>query len=406
MNRQLTLVLALTLATSPLLVAQDGGSIFSDANFGDLVAATTPASVGRAGIESTVASNTTLAWSNPASWSSLSSVSIQIGMQFDQIRRSQAEQAVHGNGVKLDHLAVGFPVSDSLGITIAAGIRPFSRVDFAYGRSLQIASLDTVVEGSAVFSGTGGLSEGFFGIAAGPTDEISIGASVGALFGSRERVSRISTSTGGFSDVGFLEADRYSGLVLRTGIQLRPLDNLTVGFSGALPASVSVDRSVVGLYATSIGDDTASSTEAQFDRSIPAELRGGVGLVLGRTAIGTDIILQQWSSSDFVDARDRLRTALGVEYLPRRGPTASGLERWTLRTGLYREQTYVTVEGSGVDELGGSIGATIPFATSGLLGTGAALDVGVGVWSRSSPTVDELGVRVAVGLSVNETWFR
>ncbi len=403
-------ILTLCVIDPSYSIAQSGGSTYSSLNIGQLEQGRVGEAVGRAGIETPIPSSGGINFGNPAAWSSLRYVSVQAGFSYEQYRNTLGDQSANNNHTSIDHIAAAFPVSDSLGLTIGLGFRPYSTVSYVSGGKIEIPSSDTSVFGEAIYSGSGGVSEAFAGFGIAPVDRVSVGAHLSVLFGQTDRVSRLEFSTPGFLSAGTIESMSLSGIGLTMSTLVEPVDGLRIGASFTPGISVETDGSRTGLYRTSRGDDTASFSESSGQFSIPPLLRGGLSWEVGRTMLAGEILMQGWSGVDRFSgsARDRMRMSVGAEYLPDDRPGSSGIERWTLRGGFMYDQSYVEIDGAGVNALGIGFGASIPFAQTGILGSGATFNLGFEIGTRSgeNATVDELSGKVSAGITVNEFWFR
>ena len=400
----------LSLNNAPELLAQSGGSTYSSFNIGQLEQGRVGEAVGRAGIETPLPSRHGLNFGSSAGWSSLTYVSVQTGFSYEQYRNATGDLVANNNNTSIDHIAAAFPVADSLGLTIGIGFRPYSSVSYVAGSTIDIPSADTTVSGAAVYSGSGGISEAFAGFGIEPIDNVAIGAKLSALFGSSQRSSRLEFATPGFLSAGNIETMSVSGLGVTLSTLVEPVEGLRIGAALTTPITVEAKETRLGLYRVSRGDDTASFAETESEFTIPALIRAGLSWQTGRTVLATEVLMQNWSSVDRFSstARDRMRVSLGAEYLPDDSPGSSGLERWTLRAGVMYDQSYVALDSEGVDALAVGLGASVPFAPTGILGSGATFDLGLELGSRSGAenSVDELSAKLTAGITVNEFWFR
>src|SRR5687768_17181411 len=112
------MVTLMTTACGLSLFGQSGGSSYSSFNIGDLETVTNGVSAGRAGVEAAVPSVVQLNGVNPAGWSSLSFVSIQTALSFEQYRVETTDASLWQNRVSLKSFSVGLPASRTKGFTI------------------------------------------------------------------------------------------------------------------------------------------------------------------------------------------------------------------------------------------------------------------------------------------------
>ncbi|HCO68030.1 MAG TPA: hypothetical protein DIT04_09800, partial [Dysgonomonas sp.] len=113
---------------------------------------------------------------NPASYTRVDSLTFifDIGINYNKARLSEgSNKQSHDNG-GLDYIAMQFPLAKNVGMSI--GILPFSSVGYSFG-SQQNEGVAT----TKTFSGSGGFSEVYGGLAVEPIRNLSIGANVGFL---------------------------------------------------------------------------------------------------------------------------------------------------------------------------------------------------------------------------------
>ncbi len=394
----------------PVAGAQGGGSTYSIFNIGDLQSTTTAAGAGRGGVEAAVPYGSILNSLNPAAWTSLNYVTIQAGLRFEQYRVSDEDQSNWQNRTTFRNVAIGLPFSKDLGGAIGIGIRPYSSVNYRTGVKRDVPSGDSTVQADLTYSGSGGVSQGFGGFSLKPIDALSIGATFDFYFGSTLNRTLVDFPTSTLNDAGYINTDTWSGIGGTIGVLARPVENLLVAATFSPGTTLTTEREAISIFRESGIEDTVTSLITESELSVPSRITFGASLKSGRTLLSADVLTQGWSPNDSLSTtRGRLRTGVGVDYLPAKGVSATGLSTWTLRTGLWYEQTYYALPQGNINEMGVALGANIPFSSTGALGSGAGADIGLEIGMRGTTDnglTREVFGRLSLELAISEFWFR
>lgn len=408
LSRLLSIALFMTTCSLSSL-AQSGGSSYSSLNLGDLETITNGVAAGRAGVETAVPSVVQLNGLNPAAWSSLTFVSIQTALSFEQYNVSTADASLWQNRVSLKSFSVGLPASRTKGFTIGLGVRPLTTVNYATASDVLVPNVDTVVSGTRTSNGSGGVSEGFIGASYRPFSWLSVGASLGIQFGASTELTRFEINSSNYNEAAIDNTTRYSGISGSFGVIVQPIEKLSIGAAITPPSTLNAETISLGLFREGVSDDTLNIDTTEISHAIPLRMSVGASYQIGRTLLSGDLLLQSWAGSSTLDnARNRMRTAIGIDYLPNTSAGSRGTDRWTLRAGLWREQTYVTIDDVGIDAMGVSFGGSIPFSPTAHLGSGAGIDLGIELGTRGSTEnghSKELFGKLTLGLLINEMWF-
>ncbi len=410
-NRRLAAALLAALAIAPTAIAQtSGGSTYSIFNLGDLRAGTTAAAAGRGGVESAVPSHAIINSLNPALWSDLSYVTLQAAMNFEQYKVSDALGTIYQNQSKLQDFSVAFPYSQAFGGTLAFSVRPYSTVNYRTQLERTIQTGDTTTRSLITYSGQGGLSEALLGSSFEPAEWISIGISGSLLFGSVTTESAISfPDNNTLSPARYQKGDLYMGGSGRFGVAVKPSPGLTVGGVFETGGTLSRERSESTRLIDNNRELIDTTMVSKSDLKLPPRIILGASYQTGRFLLASDAIFHSWDKEDFPTARPSSRFAAGVDRLPSESINASGFERWTFRLGGYYEQTYYELaNGTGIDQMGLTLGARVPISQSGHLNAGTALDLAVELGQRGSINnglTQELYGKLWVQLGVSELWF-
>ena len=402
-------ILLLSILSPLSALAQGGGSSYSIFNIGDLESTASAASAGRAGVETAVSYPSLLNSLNPAAWTSLNYVTIQAGLRFEQYRVSDAEESVWQNRTAFRNVAVGIPFSKDLGGSVGLGIRPYTSVNYRTGITEDVPSGDTTVPAELSYTGSGGVSQGFVGLALKPIDQLSIGATVDLYFGSTLHRTVVNFPTSNLNDAGYLKTDGWNGIGAGAGVLVRPTEDLLIGATFAPGFTLNREREAISIFREDGIDDTVAASTLETSIAVPSRISLGASWKTGRTLLSGDFLTQGWGSSDLPGtSRNRMRTGIGVDYLPAKGAIAEGIDRWTFRTGVWYEQTYYSLAQGDINEMGVSLGANVPFSPTGRLGSGAGADIGLEFGMRGTTDnglTREMFGKLSVELAISEFWF-
>ncbi len=98
---------------------------------------------------------------NPASWSALSRVRIELNFSYDELKLSNSKETkYYGDGI-FKGFTFAFPVSEIHKIGVAFGLVPYSRINYEVTQNVQDESISGNYK--STYLGSGGLSRIFIG---------------------------------------------------------------------------------------------------------------------------------------------------------------------------------------------------------------------------------------------------
>ncbi|HVZ38939.1 MAG TPA: hypothetical protein VHI13_06660 [Candidatus Kapabacteria bacterium] len=402
--------LMLAACAVPLAAQSSGGSTYSIFNIGDLQTGTTASAAGRAGVETAVPSNTIINSLNPAGWQDLHVVTLQAGMNFEQYRVSDGNTSIYQNNSKLQNFAACFPWSESLGGTVAFAVHPYSTVTYRTMVQAPVNTGDSNTTMESTYGGHGGISEALVGSSIRPFPWLALGATADLYFGSITSTTNVSFSDPNLNTANYQTTQRYVGFGGRFGVQAKPFEELRLGAVYETGGRLN-RQSVVSTTVQDNGNqfyDTLSSTEQ--DVNLPARITFGAALVTGRFLLSSDVSMQSWNRTEFPNARNTARYAVGVDRLASTSLNASGFDRWAFRMGAYYDQTYYRPgTADGIDQMGVTLGLRCPLSTmSATNNSNTAMDVALEFGQRGKTVgglTKETYGKLSLQLSVSELWF-
>lgn len=369
---------------------------------------------GMGSISSAYANSFAVNTDNPASYSHLLLTTYEVGGEGSSRSIGKGTERYRTGMATLSHLNIGIPISKHVGV--AFGLRPNTRTYYRLNDTTSLTGLGkTVLD----YSGDGSTNYAFIG-GAYATHGLSVGVNFGYLFGTVDNrilaVKQLDTVQAMNSD--FVRYAKVGGVYWKTGAlydaKLNKKLSLRIGATATLSQQINVRQDNYQIiWRNSSGTtiaDTATSVKGVAGK-IQLPLAYSVGAHLFDQAgwlIGVDFSAAQWSQfRQFGNADslgDSYKMALGGEYTPNSsGVNVSYLSRVTYRAGFYYGRDKVLLQGTRLDYMAFSLGASLPFRRSF-----DRLHVSTEIGRRGRDTkglFKENFYKISVGISLNDRWF-
>ncbi len=333
------------------------------------------------------------------------------------------------------NLMFGFPTNKSLVLTF--GFAPFSSVGYDISTQYTIRIDDTTQTGLANYTAEGGLNQGFIGLATTLFQrKLRLGVNGYFTFGNlryRWQSAVLNQSLSDYSDVQIEEATYVSGGGLHGGFifsdtlsgkippgKKQPQGPVTIlRLGGSVDYSFDLNGDRLITYDNRQVLDTLSDGLELGAVVIPAKLGFGASIVRpGHWELSAEATMRDWTQfqyfSDSINLSRGLRVAVGGEWIPKISGD-SYFQRIAYRAGFYRDQTYLTVAGNPIIDMGFSIGFGLPSSRRGtnIFNRERAysqLSLGFAFGKRGSlkdgHALEETYFKARVGITINERWFR
>ena len=405
-------------------------SPYSQFGLGDLKGALLPQTRGMGGIsmgirKPGVYDNINMA--NPASYSSLSLTTFEVGASMDL--RSLSKAGVTGKSQfnsTLSHINFGVPVSRNSALSF--GLVPYSDLGYQFKNS---GTLDTNnVE--YVYGGEGGVSKAYMGYGFKLGKNLSLGFNIGYLFGSLKENRAIDfldeAQEFGYDLSAFNSRTQYQhsvgGFSFDLGVQYEAnLSNntkLILGYAGNTGNKINSRSDVVTTrYRRDIRGNELAVTDSTY------YLKGGkskINMPMTHTAgfafekanswlIGADISYGKWSdySEGFVNGG--LNNSLGLAVGGQLTPDASSISSyWKLvdyRLGLKYDKTFINIGNNDIKQyaLTFGFGFPLPSNRSSFYRINLSTEVGRRGTQKNNLVRDNY-VNVNLGFTLNDKWFQ
>ena len=344
-------------------------------NLGILEPAGSFRSLGMGGTATAMRNNTTLYYTNPASYSSLDTNSFvfDFGIDYAINLLSDGNDTYLSEDMSFDHILIGFPLSKNWGFVL--GLVPMTNGYY------NIA--ETVIEGDPDYDeitgeyisyhgGSGGFASFFFGTGLNITKNLSAGVNMSFLLGSLKRYNEFDFKDYYYTyQTNMTQNFRMGGIGFDFGLQYSTvLKNdyyLTVGTSLTLGKNCKSEySSITYRYNVYSAPDTLAYVFDDSTRSqLPGSLRAGVAFgKKDKFVVGIDYIYSPWENAEFRYSEGYVTNTqtllIGAEYTPDRLANYSFLKRMDYRLGGHLGNNYLVFNGEKVNEIGVSMGVGIP----------------------------------------------
>ena len=344
-------------------------------NLGILEPAGSFRSLGMAGTATAMRDNSTLYFTNPASYSSLDTNSFlfDFGIDYGLNIISDGNKTDLSEDLNFDHFLIGFPITRKWGF--ATGLVPVSNGYYNISQTVRKGddNYDEITgEYISYHKGSGGFTNFFLGTGINITKNLSAGANMSLLFGSIKRYNEFDFADYYYTyQTNMTENFRMTGLGFDFGLQYAAaLKNdyfLNIGASYSTGKNCKTTfESISYRYNIYSAADTLNYA---FDDSTKSYIPGSVrvGLAFGKKnkyVVGVDYIYSPWKDAKFKGSTGYVTNTqtllIGAEYTPDRLANYSFLKRIDYRLGGHLGNNYLLFNGNKVNEYGVSMGVGIP----------------------------------------------
>ena len=343
---------------------------------------------------------------NPASYAAIDSMTFlfDIGANVGRANFSQAGMSTNGKTLGgLDYITMQVPIGKWMGASV--GLLPYSTRGYKFGMN--------IANGTAIYEGSGGVSEAYLGFAARPVKGLSIGFNAGYLFGNL--ISDETVIAKGGQKSMYEQILKIRDFNLQFGLQYSYTFNrehtLTLGATYTLGKKTHGDGSIINydMTNTTVKPDTVGIVKLDKGLSLPWSIGAGIAYRWdNRLTVGADFTYQPWSEARFEGINgfnaqtfaNRYKAAIGAEYI--HATRGNYFKRMAYRIGANYQRDYVMVRGNNVKEFGLSCGFGFPTPLR------TSVNLGFEYRHRNSTPVKTVGedyFMVTLGVAIDEVWF-
>lgn len=344
---------------------------------------------------------------NPASYANIDSLTFlfDMGVDINQLWTSEGDTKGKKLGGGLDYVTLQVPLTKWGGASI--GFLPYSSVNYAFGEKIE--------NGSAIYSGSGGISQLYLGLAAKPVEGFTVGVNISYLFGNITHDNYSYTSSTSSSIGLFERVISVKDYMIEIGAQYtRQIDRrnrLTLGVMFS-PGKSFHGNSYGIQYDAQINSepDTIGYTSLKGKYTQPFTLGAGVNWQWNdRLMVEVDATYQPWSKAKYasIDGLEtsrfvnRYKGAVGAQYCI--NPRGSFSDRIQYRAGFSATRDYWLIMGNSIRQYGVSMGVGLPVP-----GSKTMINLSVEYQTRHAvpnPLVKEKYLFLTLGVNFNEIWF-
>lgn len=392
----------LLLISSTILVAQNTNSPYSRNGFGLLENPSIGKNRSMGGIGIGLRERNMINYSNPASFSSLDTMTMLfdfgVSGQFSTFKENTNIQ-VNPNGY-LDYVAMKVPLKKYWGL--AFGLVPYSKVGYSYSTDRELSNGIGYTE---AYAGSGCLNTAFIGTSVALWNKLSLGVSYKYTYGTITQASTIVFDDDDFKSKNPTEYWYLNNSSLEFGLQYEQMIGKKNRFSiGAVFSEKSSVNNEVYKYDITT-DTIAKSTSSKFE--FPRTIGAGLSWTYdNRLTIGIDYKQQLWSDALFYGSSDTLnndtRISIGAEYLPKL-LSNHYYQAIKYRFGMYYSDSYMKYSQGNLKNIGLTLGVGMP-----LRGQRSSLNIAFEAGKVLVPAasfIDENYYKLSVGVSFSELWF-
>jgi len=376
-------------------------------------------SMAMGGIGISLRDNSSIYFSNPASYSSLDSNSFvfDFGIDYGMNFISDGASDFSSDDMNFDHLLIGFPLSKRWGF--ALGLLPLSNGYYKMADEVTEGDpdYDAITGGySSYHAGEGGFSTFFLGTGVNITRRLSAGMNIAFLFGQIKRTNQFDFAD--FYNVysnNSTEKLQIGGANFDYGLQYSaPLKNdlyfnAGISLSSGKDYNSNYDHISFKYTAYSNRDTISYISNSSAKTFIPGTLRLGVSIgKKNKFTTGIDFITTKWSDAKIPGsagyAADTRSFLAGAEYIPDKFSNYSFIKRVEYRIGAHIEDNYLIINGEQVKEYGVSLGLGIPLRRS-LSKTNLFFDFTKKTGSSTNNLHNENYYTMGISLNIYDRWF-
>lgn len=360
-------------------------------------------------------------FANPASYSSVDSLTMLLDIGFSgQITSfKEGETRIKANNSDFDYIVASFRLMPQMGIGV--GFVPFTAIGYNYSYNNPV--VNSSASSADVYNGSGGVNQAFIGIGWSPVRNFSVGFNFSYLWGNYEKNVTIPGKDSYTNTITRQYACNISSYKLDIGVQyqheITAGNVLTYGLTYGLGHKLGGDAKL-NVINSSVSSGTSSSSSMSIADAYSLPHSFGVGATWKhgtKLLVGADYTLQKWGNLSFPDnnvkdafgytvadglLKDRHKFVLGMEWVPNDN-SRKYFRRVHYKMGISYATPYIKVNGqNGPKEYGVSAGFGFPLLKSGK----SILNIS-GQWlrSQSSSMITEDYYRLNIGITFNERWF-
>ncbi len=406
-NYQLIIATVLLTLIAQLTTAQNNtNSPYTRFGYGEIIESTAVELKGMGGVSLANRSLHTINSANPASYSSVDSLTFMFDMGAGTRMTHFSDQLNSHNtfNANLEYITMRFPVTKWMGFS--AGMQPFSLTGYNFSQNDSVIMPDETekfIKHTQSFSGTGGFSQVYGGLSVNLFNHVSIGANAYYIFGESSNYSaQTFEANSGYNPSVYTNQIKAADYKFRYGLQA--YHNFAKKHDVSIGLIYENKSKLNGQFTATLNNDTIRSITG-FE--LPQTLGAGFSYTFDKSlTIAGDFTQQKWADALYFGKTDSLvntnKMALGMEYVRNPGSWRKYSDLIRYRIGFSTSNQYYKV-GNQLQPNNYVISAGIGLPTrTGKSMMNISFEYGkIG----SATTIREDYFKLSFGASINEYWF-
>lgn len=417
--------------SSQLSAFSQENSPYSRYGVGDIVPNHNIVTRGMGGIAAGYINGQAINFTNPATYSALTSTVFDLGTEVDsrKLKTTNPTSSFKATNAIFSYMQLGFPIKMKkankkdifLGMNI--GLKPISRINYKISQYERLTGIDSMV---TLYEGSGGVNEAYVGTGL-AIKNFSIGFNVGYMFGNKNYSTAknfLNDTVSYYPSVSSAKTN-FGGLLLNGGMQyafrLNKTSLLRLGAYGSLKQDLTASRDLTHETVTYDADGTPIRVDSVYESNTkgtlvyPASFGFGGTLQKSNWTVGADFEMTNWKDYSFYNQKDSVqnnwKVRLGVEYFPAKvgTPLKKYFNFVKYRAGFYFGPDNVRLTNS-LPEYAFTFGAGFPLKLrkSYYETQNSILNTAIEIGSRgdNQSKIRENFFRISFGLSLSDLWFR
>lgn len=384
-------------------------SPYSRYGYGELQSASMGATKSMGGIGYGVYSNKVINPMNPASYSSIDSLTFMLNFAGSGTVNgvSSGKETFNKFKGQVEYVAFQLPLCKFIGLSV--GLMPYTLVGYDYSKTDN--SMHNYITGDSIttvkqaFTGSGGFTQVYLGIAFDILDRVSIGVNGKYMFGNVTHTRTVTFPNHPLYTTTIQEKNLHCTTFLcDVGVLYhQPIkkDELTIGATYSIKLPMLIDSQIRTVTNYTTEDNTKYSFDFPHTIGVGATYR-----FLDKVWLGADFQWCDFSSARYYSVTDTLKSnfkiSVGVEYTPRAGSKKYG-ENMRFRLGANYGKAYTKINGYYYDEFAITAGLGFP-----LFNAMSTINVFLEYGHRGG--ISTIGLaedyfKFGLDISLNERWF-
>lgn len=391
------------------LVFAEGGSVYSRFGVGELNRYFSARRLGLGELGFAVYDRDFLGTLNPAGWTRLNLTRFEVGVDFQDLNIKDQNLSTYSALTKFSGFVFGIPMERDLGLSLVAGITPYSNVSYNVMQNYSGGQNPYSIS----YEGNGSITKTFVGTSYSLPFDVSLGASLDYYIGNLNYYSRIAFQSGDFTNPQFQTTQKSSGLGGTFGIisndfakflKLSSITNLRLGASYSFRSRFNADSSQT--FTTSLGTNSLTSDKSTVQ--LPMNFGAGLSFTYKNSYLFLlDYYYQPWSEYKFngramPNLRNNQKLSAGMEYRNSDNRARGFWDNVILRGAVSYEQTQYQLNGKGIDQYSVYGGISLPLEYENTLDLGLQYSMR---GTTENSLLKENIFKLNVSLSLGELWF-